>query len=216
MAEKTLDQFTQATAKPGILSRVFFQDSALTSPQSRAATLRLLMETIRDGLTVNSMAVSNPTSLTPTTGDTYVVNPTGAGGWTGQNNAITVYDGSSWLFSTPTEGWRVYDQNTNKVFEYNGTAWAVPQAAVIGYDGTTSGLAATDTQAAIDEVVTEKANLTGATFTGPVVVPSYAVASLPTAATGGIIYVSDETGGAVLAFSDGTDWRRVTDRAVVS
>ena len=33
---------------------------------------------------------------------------------------------------------------------------------------------------------------------------------------GEIIYVSNETGGAVLACSDGTNWRRVTDRAVVA
>lgn len=46
---------------------------------------------------------------------------------------------------------------------------------------------------------------------------SYTVATLPAATTaGGMIYVSDETGGAVPAFSDGTDWRRFTDRAVVA
>lgn len=46
---------------------------------------------------------------------------------------------------------------------------------------------------------------------------SYTVAGLPSAATAGqMIYVSDETGGAVPAFSDGTNWRRVTDRAIVS
>jgi hypothetical protein len=46
----------------------------------------------------------------------------------------------------------------------------------------------------------------------------YTVLTLPDATTkaGGMIYVSDETGGAVPAFTDGTDWRRVTDRAVVS
>lgn len=32
----------------------------------------------------------------------------------------------------------------------------------------------------------------------------------------GFIGVSDETGGAIPAFSDGTNWRRVSDRAVVS
>jgi len=50
-------------------------------------------------------------------------------------------------------------------------------------------------------------------------VGSYTVAGVPSASTAGagsIIYVSDETGGAVLAFSDGTDWRRVTDRAVIA
>lgn len=48
--------------------------------------------------------------------------------------------------------------------------------------------------------------------------PGYTVATLPSAATyaRGLIYVSNEVGGAVLAFSDGTNWRRVTDRAVVS
>jgi len=44
---------------------------------------------------------------------------------------------------------------------------------------------------------------------------SYTVATLPSAATaGGLIYVSDETGGGVPAFSDNTNWRRVTDRTV--
>lgn len=48
--------------------------------------------------------------------------------------------------------------------------------------------------------------------------PTYTVATLPAAATypRGVIYVSNEAGGAVLAFSDGTNFRRVTDRAVVS
>lgn len=47
---------------------------------------------------------------------------------------------------------------------------------------------------------------------------SFTVAGLPAAAsnTRRIVYVSNESGGAVLAFSDGTSWRRVTDRVVVS
>ena len=32
----------------------------------------------------------------------------------------------------------------------------------------------------------------------------------------GLVMVSDETGGIVPAFSDSTNWRRVTDRAVIS
>ncbi len=47
---------------------------------------------------------------------------------------------------------------------------------------------------------------------------SYEVATVPTASswTGSSILVTNETGGSVLAFSDGTNWRRVTDRAIVS
>lgn len=45
----------------------------------------------------------------------------------------------------------------------------------------------------------------------------YAKASLPSASQAGkIIFVSDEVGGATIAFSDGTNWRRVSDRAIVS
>ena len=44
----------------------------------------------------------------------------------------------------------------------------------------------------------------------------YTVATLPVVIEGAMIYVSDETGGATLAFGDGTDWRRVQDRAIVS
>lgn len=44
------------------------------------------------------------------------------------------------------------------------------------------------------------------------------LATLPNvaASAGGLIIVSDEAGGYVPAFSDGTNWRRVTDRAIVS
>lgn len=49
--------------------------------------------------------------------------------------------------------------------------------------------------------------------------PPIAKASLPTAATSPIaseVYVTDEAGGPIVAFNDGTNWRRYTDRAVVS
>jgi hypothetical protein len=49
------------------------------------------------------------------------------------------------------------------------------------------------------------------------VLPSYTTGTLPSASiSGAMIYVTNESGGAVPAFSDGTNWRRVTDRAIVS
>lgn len=50
-------------------------------------------------------------------------------------------------------------------------------------------------------------------------VKTYTVATLPSATTypRGVVLVSNEAGGATLAFSDGAGaWRRVQDRAVVS
>ncbi|HRE19867.1 MAG TPA: DUF2793 domain-containing protein [Rhabdaerophilum sp.] len=54
---------------------------------------------------------------------------------------------------------------------------------------------------------------------GGVRVAAYTVAALPSATAAGegtIVHVSNEVGGSVLAFSDGGNWRRVTDRAIVS
>lgn len=50
-------------------------------------------------------------------------------------------------------------------------------------------------------------------------VTSYTVAGLPSSSSrgaGALVFVTNESGGPVLAFSDGTNWRRVTDRAIVS
>lgn len=58
---------------------------------------------------------------------------------------------------------------------------------------------------------------------GPFKLSGYAKANLPPAAKWGnatsfssVVYVVDDIGGPVIAFSDGTNWRRVTDRAVIS
>jgi len=49
------------------------------------------------------------------------------------------------------------------------------------------------------------------------VLPSFTANTLPGVNPAGqMIYVSDEASGAVPAFSDGTNWRRVTDRNIVS
>jgi hypothetical protein len=55
-------------------------------------------------------------------------------------------------------------------------------------------------------------------MTHPLPLKSYTVATLPTASLweGAIVYVSNESGGKTIAFSDGLAWRRAQDRAVVS
>ena len=54
-------------------------------------------------------------------------------------------------------------------------------------------------------------------FKIPPVLPSYVVASLPTTVVAGAqAFCTNETGGAVNVFYDGSNWRRCTDRAVAS
>lgn len=54
------------------------------------------------------------------------------------------------------------------------------------------------------------------TMTGPLGLAIYAKASLPVGVEGNLIYVSDDTGGKTLAYFDGTNWRRVQDRNIIS
>lgn len=68
--------------------------------------------------------------------------------------------------------------------------------------------------------VTESANTLNYEYVKDIAGPTsdaYTVDNLPDSSVAGqMIFVSDETGGAVMAFSDGTNWRRITDRQVVS
>lgn len=63
-------------------------------------------------------------------------------------------------------------------------------------------------------VPTTKLDVDGAVRCG-----TYTVATVPAAATVGaaaMIYVTDDAGGATLAFSDSVNWRRVSDRAIIT
>lgn len=61
-----------------------------------------------------------------------------------------------------------------------------------------------------------RATLTRGAF--PFTLAQYYVSELPVASlwTGAHVFVLDDVGGPVEAFSDGTNWRRVTDLAIVS
>lgn len=52
----------------------------------------------------------------------------------------------------------------------------------------------------------------------PLALQQLAIADLPSASDweGALVYVTDDTGGATPAYSDGTDWRRLRDDAVVT
>lgn len=62
------------------------------------------------------------------------------------------------------------------------------------------------------------ATLTNKRFGNAPIFPEFTVATVPSASAfdNGVIIVSDETGGRALATSDGTNWRRVSDGAIVS
>ena len=74
----------------------------------------------------------------------------------------------------------------------------------------------------VTEAVTSQADLgeivtSGVFYPTQLVLPSFTVSTLPSATIPAqFIYVSNATGGAITAFSDGTNWRRTSDRSVIN
>lgn len=76
-----------------------------------------------------------------------------------------------------------------------------------GYNGSVADLAFSDSSG----------NIVATVKSGSLQVKYFLKAALPSATIqGGLIYVSDDIGGSVLAFSNGTNWLRVTDRAIIA
>jgi len=61
----------------------------------------------------------------PSTGDRYVVAPTGTGAFAGQDNNIAQWNGSAWVFTTPTNG-TIIDvlSYSAGIYFFNGSVWS--------------------------------------------------------------------------------------------
>ena len=200
-----------------------------------------IIDALLCGGVINRTQTSDPTS--PANGDCYIVSATATGAFTGHENHIAHYYSGSWRFYTPKEGWNLRVKDEDIRVEWTGTAWDDTATfgprtdtfsqclkirrnnTVVGsIDNNASGIRVKATANGNAGLVNDSNNgLTvteagSAAFNLPVKLLGALVSALPTAAdhTGALIYVSDETGGATPAFSDGTNWRRVADRAIVA
>lgn len=102
--------------------------------------------------------------------------------------------------------------STEGPFATSGSFGTVDEAATVSED---EGLVTDSATITYDlgSIITA----TGLIYPDQFVLPTFTVTTLPSASTPAqMIYVSDESGGATIAFSDGTNWRRVQDRAIVS
>jgi len=59
----------------------------------------------------------------PSTGDRYIVAATATGAWAGQENNIAEWNGTSWDFTTVSEGMATWVEDEDVVYVYNGTGW---------------------------------------------------------------------------------------------
>lgn len=82
----------------------------------------LLLDTAEvDYFTVINAQNTPPGS--PVTGATYTVGTSPTGAWAGQSNKIAQWNGSSWDFTTPTQGDYYYNQSNGYTFQFRSGAW---------------------------------------------------------------------------------------------
>jgi len=73
---------------------------------------------------VEDKDLTSPPS-SPTKGDRYIVGPSATGDWAGHDNDIAWYDGTTWQFDTPVEGWQCWVKDEDKFYYYdaNSSSW---------------------------------------------------------------------------------------------
>lgn len=84
-------------------------------------------------LTGKVLDVVVPAPASPTSGDSYIVGPSGTGAFAGKDKNLAFYYEGAWFFFTPGAGYLVWNVAAADYWFYNGTVWAL-------YDPSGSGI----------------------------------------------------------------------------
>ena len=79
-----------------------------------------VLETFTWQLPVKGRLATPPVG--PTKGDRYLVTM-GLVAWLGHDNEIAYWDGAVWKYTAPSEGFKVWINNEDLFYVYNGSAW---------------------------------------------------------------------------------------------
>jgi hypothetical protein len=63
-------------------------------------------------------------TITPVSGNRYLISGTATGAWFGNSNKIVHWTGTAWSYDTPAEGWVTWVEDENALYYYTGAAWA--------------------------------------------------------------------------------------------
>lgn len=67
--------------------------------------------------------VTDVGSATATLGNLYIVPASATGAWAGQDDDVAYYNGTSWEFYTPEEGWKFWIRDTDTMTVWDGSTW---------------------------------------------------------------------------------------------
>lgn len=163
-----------------------FLDSQQAAPEVTHNEALLLIT----ALLMGAGGSSNAPPGAPSDGDVWIVGTAGSGAFNGHSNAIAIRFGGEWRFVPG------YDDAGSVIpmgAEHEGLrVWRSDLDCMVVWDGAAWVAAGSSMRSAT--------------------VATAGAATGPTRWQ----FISDESGGAVPAFNDGVDWRRATDRAVIS
>lgn len=95
----------------------------VTSTSGAGLVTKDQMETAISGRTWRAPVLSRTATPpgSPNTGDRYIITATATGAWVGREDDIAEWNGSSWDFNTPEEGWTTWVDDEDKQYSYNAT-----------------------------------------------------------------------------------------------
>jgi len=95
--------------------------------------------------------LSTPPS-SPSTGDRYIVGASATGDWSGHDNEIAEWNGSSWDFGPAlAEGLVVYVKDENDLYVYDGSSWIKPYGEGAGAGDMLKSVYDTDDDGIVDK-----------------------------------------------------------------
>jgi len=78
-------------------------------------------------LSVIDRNVTDPSTLTPANGDTYIVATSAVGAWAGWDGRVVVWDADAavWVSAVPKTGWLAYIEDEQVLSAYKPAGWSV-------------------------------------------------------------------------------------------
>lgn len=76
-------------------------------------------------LSVKDRDVTDPSTLTPSDGDTYIVAASAVGDWAGLDGRLVVWDATAgvWVNAVPSVGWVAFIEDEEVLAAYKTTGW---------------------------------------------------------------------------------------------
>jgi hypothetical protein len=84
---------------------------------------------LRMHMSVINQTTTDPSLLTPTLGDAYIIGAGATGDWSSLDGQIAVYaiptgGSAQWIYIVPYSGFLAFDQSDNTLYAHNGTNWS--------------------------------------------------------------------------------------------